>query len=460
MGRGKAIWTSVLVLFGILVPPVSAGQEFPIDRIEILGRQRISEALLLSELGIQPGKSYSERDLERAEQRLRRLPFILETMFFLKKGSQYGSYLLEVEIKEAHLSFFRFSRRWGEKSSELLPGTEHIDFFDQRQQQFGDLDLGLRWFFGKYVFAYGSLNIEERHGEFRLNKRNPYNLGLVHYNLFGKRVFAHLNLQVENDEARSGAFSGFPTTEGVDEGQIAVDREPSPSLTLAVPLAANRWLIGDVDYFRESQVFTFSGAQLRTDDAVEDQRLKMSLRWLLDSLDRADLPTRGYRLDLGFETVFLESKQQSTVSELIVIDSVLSVNQSSFRIFSFDSDVRFLRSSGVFYNPFWVNSSFFVQGAFRKRIGGDVDLLRGAVSEMFQFEGGVVKDLFGDLSLNRLGKWRLSLSVAHGEEQFDRFEGRLTRWALGLQIRNPWGQVKFEFLKEDRRTIDLGMGTP
>lgn len=76
-------------------------QRFLIETITVEGVGReAARGIIVAESLLQEGESYSEDELRKAVYRVKRLPFVVEADFSLKKGSERGAYELVITVEE------------------------------------------------------------------------------------------------------------------------------------------------------------------------------------------------------------------------------------------------------------------------------------------------------------------------------------------------------------------------
>lgn len=270
-----------------------------IETVTIEGVQRASPELILGESLLEAGRSYSERELEVAVRRIRRLPFVLDAHLTLRKGSHRGAYELVVAIIESRRFFFGVNLDWAVFGSPLALEDDLDDRTARLADRADDLALaaGARWFAGSHGVVFVGLDNE------------GVRAGAVQYNLFGRHVLGSVQMAA-NDSCCVQRV--FPL--GVDPalGRWSLHQSRQIGLEVGVPLSAERSvrvsLHGlDSDDSARSEIFDDRLPRFFKGDRLEYWRL--AAHWVQDSTDDPVLPTRGSRVAAGLAVESLESRQ-------------------------------------------------------------------------------------------------------------------------------------------------------
>lgn len=145
--------------FGFLIlPGLVAGTgavfaqdpRFLIESITVEGTRRPSaNGIVVSESRLQQGQVYSEQQLREAIYRVKRLPFVLNAEFSLRKGSERGAYELVITVDETRPLFF----------STSVDGRFRTSFERRYVEEKVDVnasgDVGFRYFVGSGGLAFG-----------------------------------------------------------------------------------------------------------------------------------------------------------------------------------------------------------------------------------------------------------------------------------------------------------------
>jgi hemolysin activation/secretion protein len=257
-------WLAGLLLLLALAPRGAAAQEPPkflIETIVVQGVQRAAgRQIVTDESLLKPGQTYSEQELRLAVYRIKRLPFVVDAEFSLRKGSERGAYELVVTVEEATPIFF---------SAEAdAQRAQQTDFFTGKQrtttvwQKFGT--IGGREFVGSHGLAYGSVQkAQHQDGEF-------LRAGYTQYDLFGAGSFA--SAEIDSTEG----------VKGVDQLQAA--------LFGGVPLTAAQSLRATLSWGRAKTSFG-------NDAVINDVSRYVDLAWVYNTTDDPLFPMSGSLAD-------------------------------------------------------------------------------------------------------------------------------------------------------------------
>ncbi|MDA8017299.1 MAG: hypothetical protein MPN21_07600 [Thermoanaerobaculia bacterium] len=289
----RAGWLVALsVLFGLLSVPALARTDpdgrsdlddpwnvtFRLETIRIEGLRHVRQELLLAEARLEEGVSYSESELGRAIDRVRRLPFVREASFALRKGSRRGLYELVIAIEETRRLFFGVSLLYSEHSGDSDFELDGID--DDREP---GLLAGVRAFAGLYSTFFLAAADENR-----------LVVGYTRNRLWNRP--GTLRLGYEESESNAASTPTFGASVEPSFGPWSLDSYEV--LTAAVDLPS-----GDTDSWglelehREAERGTRRlGADpdsiLFLEDFVDD---RLTTNWLRDTTDDALFAERGLR---------------------------------------------------------------------------------------------------------------------------------------------------------------------
>jgi hypothetical protein len=240
------------LLAGVGAAPAGADPDpsFLLEKISVAGNRRPASArIVVSESLLKEGRSYAEDDLRAAIRRIKRLPFIIEADFALKKGTARGRYELVVSVEETRPIFadLRSLHELHESSIvSVLPSTpRRIDFG-------GDSLLGFREFVGSTGLVFATVG--SSHGLAQA--------GYTRYDLFGDGSFASLALAYDPNRHTF-----------------------TPTLSAGAPLTVNQSLRATVS----GQKFVQRSGPFRSDSANRSAELD----WLYNTTDDPLFPTQG-----------------------------------------------------------------------------------------------------------------------------------------------------------------------
>lgn len=278
--------------------PSAAEPRFFIEQIEVLGVQVARPEIVLAESLLVPGQELGEAELGAAMARIRRLPFVIDATFALRKGSERGRYKLEIEVDEARRFFFGQDLVYTQFTNSLAINDDFLAANSSLSP--GEL-AGVRFFAGRYTMLFASASAGR-----------GYQAGFTRYNLFDRRIFLSVALQ----SADCCAVDVFPL--GIDptfSSWINDDDYREASLTLGMPLARDQSLrlrlsrsTSELGQRRNLLGLDSSRAVIGYHDLEHDQ---VELAWIRDTSDDPILPTSGYTL-----TGFLDARNFSAVPDL------------------------------------------------------------------------------------------------------------------------------------------------
>lgn len=287
---------SLWALFGgnaAAAEPASAAEpSFFIETIEVIGLDFARPEIVLAESLLEAGQELREDELGAAMSRIRRLPFVVDASFALRKGSERGRYRLEIEVEETRRFFFGQDLTYTHFTNSLAIN----DFLaDSDSLAPGEL-AGVRLFAGNYTMLFASVS-----------GSRGVQAGLTRYNLFDRRIFFSLALQA----ADCCALDVFPL--GIDPTFSSWSHDQDfreVSLTLGMPLTSEQSLrlrllrsTSEEGFRRQLLGRENRRASLPYEDFEHDQ---VELAWIRDTADDPILPTRGQTL-----TAFLDAQQFS-----------------------------------------------------------------------------------------------------------------------------------------------------
>lgn len=267
-----------------------------IETVTVEGAQRASPELIVAESLLEPGRSYSERELQAAERRIQRLPFILDTRFSLRKGSHRGAYELVIAVVETRTFFFGTDLEFATLGSPL--GLNDLDtaqpgFTDQTSDL--SLAFGARGFVGAHGVVFGGFADQ------------GLQVGYAHYDLLDRGIFASVQVSGLDQCCFHEVFSL-----GLDPALSAwnLHRHRRVAAEAAVPLSVRRAIRVSVSWTDGN------GLVARNPLLPEERRLdgrlffrdradldlwEVAVRWVHDTTDDPALPTRGLFVSAGVE---------------------------------------------------------------------------------------------------------------------------------------------------------------
>src|SRR5438105_4164036 len=98
--------TAAFLIF--LALPAFAQERFLIERIDVQHLVHASADVIRAESRLREGERYDESELRDANNRIKRLPFVLDAAFKLERGSVRDAYVLVVTVNETKPFFYLF----------------------------------------------------------------------------------------------------------------------------------------------------------------------------------------------------------------------------------------------------------------------------------------------------------------------------------------------------------------
>lgn len=251
--RGLGRLLSSALLCALLAARLGAQEEprFLIEKISVSGQRRAATArIVVAESRLQEGQSYDERELRQAVYRIRRLPFIVDADFALRRGSQRGAYELAITIEQTTPLFLSYDLE-GLYATSTSTGGRTLHAVDSGS-------IGVRQFVGAQGLVFASADKDLK----------SFAAGYTQYDLFGRGSFVSASVT----RARHGGTT-------------------RPALSVGVPLTANQSLRTDLSWLQQDDQSAHLVSRLQQRDA--------SLAWIYDTTDDPLFPGRGVKLSAG-----------------------------------------------------------------------------------------------------------------------------------------------------------------
>ena len=297
-------WIPALILASLLLTGGAAlAQEAPkflLQSIAVEGtRREASGGLVIHESFLEEGKSYSERELREAVYRVKRLPFIVNADFSLRRGTERGTYELVVTVQETPPFFFAREETFLAIPDDSASYALGYSPYDNLKTAHSGV-AGARLFLGSSGVLFGAVGGGE-----------AFQAGYTQYNLFGTRAVASLGV------ARNVCCPQQAVPLGLDPGaNVVVTRDSRQvSGSLIVPLSTNQslrtnlsWRQGEPSSLRSLLGSTgFEGLYYGFDEGFT--RRQADVKWVYDTADDPLFPTTGVTLSGGLEIGDLELPQ-------------------------------------------------------------------------------------------------------------------------------------------------------
>lgn len=396
----------LLVLLGISLPAAAQSPDPPrflLESIVVEGVQRDAvREIVAAESLLKPGREYTEQELREAVYRIKRLPFVVDAEFSLRKGSERGSYQLVVTVEETRLVFYsaHVGGVYDGDNLRVGPGEDRVDWG-------ASATAGGRWFVGSQGLVFGSVEGFDTVGPASAQ------VGYTRYNLFGRGGFASIALATDVSDENSGEAYGS-------------------SLSLGIPIVGNHSLRADLSWFQRKD--EFFGTTFRNEGE------NLGLSWIYDTTDDPLFPTSGTRLTSEARYSRLEEAVQGPFPGNDFSQEAIGLEVVGRRHWALTHRQSvFAELSGS-----WSESDLFDrEETFEQRAAG-----AGLGHSM---------DLWGFEKTERIGdlRWENTLQISSYETGFqDRLrytDGSLT---TSLVFRNAWGVLRGSFSYVD--TLEEG----
>ena len=379
-------------------PAPSAEPRFLIEKISIEGVKRHgAQAIILSQSYLKTGRTYTERELQEAVYRIKRLPFVIGADLALRKGSERGRYELVVTVEETRPVFLDYSLA-GTKSNFGL-------FYSSAVSWTNDGTLGLREFVGADGLAFLAISDGT-------NQARQLQGGYTQYDLFGNGSYASLTV---SDNLNAFQFSVVQLT-----GLVGI------------PLADNLTLIASPQWSHGSH------------SDVTDRSWAGTLGLVYRTTDDPIIPTRGTDLEAS------ASGTHTSIAfgpSAVITENQLGLAWSATHYWPITRRQSLGLSLGGAAFRGRVLSSLQGSSMTFDEPGFDADLLLLYSASLW---GGAATRRFGDLRFEVSG----GETFAHYSQGFSSqglliFAGsgdaRQVIASAGLVFRNEWGILRFNF---------------
>lgn len=265
-----------------------------IESVTVEGAKRTSPELIVAESLLETGRSYSEVELQAAVRRIQRLPFILDTRFSLRKGSQRGAYELVIAVVETRTFFFGTDVEFSTFGTALGLhdlNTAEPGFTDQTSDL--SLVLGARGFVGAHGVVFGGFGDD------------GVQVGYAHYDLLDRGIFASVQVSGLDECCFDDVFSlGLDPALSAwnlgDHRRVRAEAAVPLSVRRAVRVSAS-WTGGSGIISRTPLLPSEPRLLARRffRDQAEVDLWEVAVRWVHDTTDDPVLPTRGLFVATG-----------------------------------------------------------------------------------------------------------------------------------------------------------------
>ncbi len=206
----------LLLLLLLFAVPLRAGEtaRFLIERIDVRHLTRVSPDVIRAESRLHSGQTVTENDLRAANNRVKRLPFVLDATFSLERGTVRDEFVLVIAVDEARPLFYLLDAVPFAKRDGVLQSVE-------------DEALGVRSFAGRKDVFHLALTAHEDDRPFE-SSYVALQGGYTRYGLFHDRAFATLTVSTYGKREQGGS-SGTTLPGGV----LGVSLSTNHTLTIS-----------------------------------------------------------------------------------------------------------------------------------------------------------------------------------------------------------------------------------
>jgi hypothetical protein len=377
-------------------PAAAQAPRFLIESIKVEGVNSSSaQAIVISQSYLKTGQSYTERELQEAVYRVKRLPFVVEADLTLRKGSVRGSYELVVAVEETRPLFVEATpTATYQQPPYYLANIAGLHWASQET-------VSLRQFVGAGGFAFESVG-------YGAGDAKTVSVGYTQYNLFGNGSYATL----EAAESWDPHLSSVPNLSG----------------TVGIPLSANLTLVIAPQWTK----VTLDGLTAVSNDYAT------SVGVIYRTTDDPIIPTRGADVEATALGSYANFHEIFGYGNIRSYEQFEQLNLSATNYWPITSR----QSVGVNLQGFGVREQgpylfYFSPGSGE---GGSAALLYSA-------------SLWDDATSRRLGDLRFEASVGksllHGfplVSSGPRLYFAQVAASIGAVYRNQWGLVRLTFI--------------
>lgn len=290
---------AIAILFVLLAGGIPArGDEpapeparFLIERITVEGPAEAAANIVRAETLLRAGELYTEDQLRQAVYRVRRIPFVLDATFSLRKGSRRGAYELLIEVQPARWFFYDAWVRTFAFEQPVVLGDEA--FLGDRSSVALVGLAGARHFVGRSGVVFAAVD-----------SREGAQVGFTQYDLFHRGILASAGVSRDvcciTEVLPLGLDPTFSSWSFNDTVRV--------SLGLAVPLSGPQSIQFAAserqgDHGTSQEVLVPPGARngLRTMSGENLSYRRAEAKWVLDTSDDPLIPTRGLSVSAGLE---------------------------------------------------------------------------------------------------------------------------------------------------------------
>lgn len=285
----------LFLLLLLLVPWGAAAQKADGFRIETItvegGRRAATQGIVVTESQLTTGKAWSERELQEAVYRIRRLPFIVRADFTLRRGTSRGLYELVITVEETRPFFFSVDTELFSVAQETA--ARSLGYAGSTTYLKSSGTAGARLFAGAHDVLFGLVD-----------SNAGLEAGYTHYGLFGRggsvtfSVARHLFCC---------QYEAVPLGLDPDLVTWSTKNGTSAAASVTVPLAGNQSLRVAASWSRREPssrlgLLTSSLDESQSFGANESWTSRQGeIKWFYDTADDPLFPSRGVTFSGGVE---------------------------------------------------------------------------------------------------------------------------------------------------------------
>lgn len=382
-------WTLV---WSCLLAGGAAAQEEPalfrIESIAVEGLKRASSDIVIGGSRLKTGREYGEQELREAVYRIKRLPFVLDAEFSLRKGSDRGLYVLVIRVEETKPVFLSLGAQTSIDPDPAFTGN---------RRKTVDTDFSASFGARQFVGSNGELFLSSD------DDLELIDLGYTQYNLWGTGGFLSVGVTVDRDR---------------------VDRTYASSLNFGLPVRGSHSLLIEFDRYESSFLLSRAPEEIRQTSEI----FQLASSWIYDTSDDPLFPSSGRRV-------------RGTLSTYR--DRTSRIEGSDFA--RFDTEAHAVEASSQAY--YGLKPGQVLSWSLR---GNVVELLESSFSTRRYSAGigaGYAQDLWevgrtrgwGDL------RWGLDGSYTHFDYE-QSVQGGVFELGAELLFRNAWGIARWRFV--------------
>ncbi|PYQ55132.1 MAG: hypothetical protein DMF53_28530, partial [Acidobacteria bacterium] len=261
--------------------PAPEPARFLIERITVEGPKEAAANIVRAETLLRAGELYTEDQLRQAVYRVRRIPFVLDATFSLRKGSRRGAYELLIEVTPARWFFYDAWVRTFAFEQPVVLGDE--SFLGDRSSVALVGLAGARHFVGRSGVVFAAVD-----------SREGGQIGFTQYDLFHRGVLASAGI------SRDACCVTEVLPLGLDPSfsSWSFNETARFSLGLAIPLGGPQSIQFAAsqrqgDHGSSQEVLVPPGARegLRTMTGEDLSYRRAEAKWVWDTSDAPLIPT-------------------------------------------------------------------------------------------------------------------------------------------------------------------------